>query len=229
VTGELYEWETGQRSMKKVRFSLYEDPIGFLSNPNAMASRVDDNNEKGCYVFNDVVQPGSKLVAVSVDDPSGSADELAVAATGARVEVAAKSYKVDIYILKKSTLAAWSASGANDYSVSGAYVPCFCNGKLSDPLQNLIADCGPGSRVAGVQLFRNGTASPDAKYATDAMTVGAGTSTTMFGCAIEKPTGGIDQYSAMGGGATWVPQLGGSAPKLGAREAVVFFTRFHQQ
>jgi len=222
IKGKLYDWETGQPLKRKVRFAAYE-PLGFLANPSGATPLQEDTNERGCYAFSKIPRPGSGLIAVGTDDAMGEPDELNLAASGATLMVAGKTYELDLYAVKKSTLAAYGTQSGVNYLTAGAYMPCYCNSTLSDPSINHIDDCGPTMRVAGVQVVHNGSVAANAKYLDNATTVNpALTSTVAFGCAVHEPSTMIDTYSGMGGG-TWPTTPGASA------RGVVFIARFHKQ
>jgi hypothetical protein len=220
ITGDLYEWETGAKSKKKVKFAAYE-PLGFLG--GARTPLGSDENEKGCYAIDNIVKPGSNLVAMAVDDPEGASDELLLGGAGATVMVAGRIYKVDLYTIKRQTVEAWKQQTGLDYVGLGVYVGCYYGDPPPAATENTMKNAT--MPVSGVQITENGVVPANAKYLSSPTMVGTGTSTSANGCALLPAPANISLYGGMGGmcrgaACNWKPLTGASTPQ------VAFFARF---
>jgi hypothetical protein len=224
VAGSLYDFVTNTKSMKNVHYQAFE-PLAFLANPNS-APLAEDTNGNGCYVFKNLTRPASGLIAIAINDPAGMT-ELQLTGTGARIPAAAKSYKVDVFFTKKTTVAGWTAQSGIDYDALGAYVGFFYNELAPvDETEFLNKETMPQS---GVKLLVNGMEPANAKYlGANRETIDpTATSTSAVGGALTTAPVSISNFSGMGGtcGAApcmWSTGPGSTAPK------VVFISRFHK-
>jgi len=230
ISGSLYEWESGQKSMRKVRFTAHDGTV-FLTD-RAAPALMEDTNSKGCYAFSRIPKSENSVLAVVVDDPAGEPDDLQLGGASLQVSATGDSgvYKLDLYFVRKTTIAAWSADSGTDYATLGAFVPCFCNSTASGPRNSLLNECHE-PRVKDVELTRNGSAATSAKYLVNANTIHPALSrTTLQGCAVDVASGTIDMYTGNGPAmVNWNTMTGMSAPKAGIHDAAVFFSRFYRK
>jgi len=173
-------------------------------------------------VFKDAPAIPTGLIAIAVGDPDFGNVTFVNAASGAQNVQAGKSYRVDAYVIQRSTVNAWNTAGGTDWISSGGYMARYFNDP-KPPETNLTAN--ETHAVMGVQLTKGGTIQnpPAVQYfGADLATLNPDlTSTGPAGAAIFKATG-ITTYSGTGGGvSTWETQQGGTAA------GVIFVSRFH--
>lgn len=223
VTGNLYDFSTNAQVMAggpSVHYALYE-PTAFLGDPTTTPlAQIDDT--KGCFTFPSVAVPASGLIAIGVTDTAGT---LQLTAVGEQV-ASNQTYQMDVYQLKKSTVASWNQGAGLDYTTSGAYVGLYYDNPV--PVSSNLSIAADTNPVAGVQIAIVGGSVTTPHYFDPSrdMIKAADTATSAVGGAIAPPPGGVVTFTANGGTCMtgpckWEAHPGGSAP------GAVFIDRFH--
>jgi len=164
ITGDIYDFITTQKladGARTMRVAAYE-PLSFLSNPSVAPLGQVDSTTKNCYTLDGIPTPGAGLVAIGVADPANTSPQvLALSGAGAAV-TSNKSYHVDISVVTKAQVDAWSAmSPTLNFDTSGMYIGLFFNDPVPDRTNLVFSETHP---VSGVQLASEGTAIANAKY-----------------------------------------------------------------
>jgi hypothetical protein len=202
-----------------VRVAVYE-PLTFFSNPSAMP--ITESTTSDVFIFKNVTAPASGLVLLAITDPTGTATPIYQIAGVASKIVPGKSYRIDAFAVKKSDVAAWSASSGVDYDAKGAYVGRFFLDHVIDPTNQAAKETMPATGVKMIEA--GGVELPGTQYfGANLSTVDpTATSTSAVGGAIVPPPASLDNFSGMGGGvATWESVTGGALPHT------VLVQRFH--
>ncbi len=229
VQGTIHDFlDNSTASTSTLHVSLY-DPQAFLLGGATPLKNADAMVTDGTFVFQDVPPPTTNLIALAVTDGSGT---LVLGGTGTTV-APGKSFQLDGYVVKKSTVDGWQttvgAPGTSgiDYS-AGAYVGCF----YSDPSRAMQGDSSayetnPVSGVVFAGVTPGGQLIVDAAHnryldPTRDMINTSLTATGPLGCAV-YPVASLSNFSGQPAGTVtkWEVHPGGST------QGVVFVDRFH--
>lgn len=228
VSGKIWDFlsntelAAGQRNL---RVSVW-DPFAFLADANAPPLGEIAATDKGCYTIDNLDVPTAGLIAVGVQDPAGTASPtLALAGVGLPV-TQGKSFKLDAFVLERSTVTGWEAQSGQSYA-NGAYVALYVNSPVES---GTTVDNSTTGFTAGVQVKENGVTPASTKYfgANRATIDGAASQTSAVGGGIVAVTrGAIRTYSGTGGtcgsgACKWEARPGGST------SGVIFINRFKE-
>ncbi len=222
ISGALLNFEDNSTfNSGKIHVAVY-DPLSFLGGQPPLSQGDFDATATTGYIFPNVQAPSLPLIVVVTNDVMGGSGHI-VAATGDQGIAGGGKYRVDAYVLNKSTTDSWKSTGSFDIATGGAYVAKFYNdpkppvtlliANEKNPVMSVVLTDGAGTPVAGTKYF-----------STDLKTLGAGTSTSAVGAAVvAAPVMGSNfpMFSGMGGGITWEVESGGSVANA------VLISRFH--
>jgi hypothetical protein len=224
VQGRVIDFMTGMPVMKggrPLRIAAFE-PLSFIGNPTgATPLKEDPANTEGCFALT-MGAPASGLVAIGVTDPTtgpGNNPPLAMGGSGAPI-VGGQIYRLDAYMMLKSTMADWSTVTGLDFTGKGAVIECFYSDPGQPPTDLEAKETMP---AMGVTLLEDGATPASARYLdNNRKVVTTATTTTSFGCAIALGDAQVHNFSGTGGGVTkWETQPGGSPTGVG------FVGRYH--
>jgi hypothetical protein len=228
VSGKIWDFVSNTElapGARNVRVSVW-DPFAFLADSNAPPLGEIAATDKGCYTIDNLDVPAAGLIAVGVQDPAGTASpSLALAGVGLPV-TAGKSFKLDAFVVERSTVAGWEQQTGLSYA-NGAYVALYVN----SPVETGTTVENPTTGfTAGVKVLENGVTPASTRY------FGANRSTidptamqtsSVGGGIVAVTRGAIRTYSGMGGTCgsgtcKWEARPGGSTT------GVIFFNRFKE-
>jgi hypothetical protein len=226
INGVLHNLLDNSQFMGTIHLAYYSDPLAFL-NGQAPDQAIDSNT--GTYIFTNVPAPAAlPVVAIAVGDPDLSGTNFMTTGSGGSNVLAGKSYRIDTYVLQRSTVDKWTMQTGFDWFTNGGYIARYYNDPKPPDTLPAATETHPIAGVSMTQQNMTGTfvtlMPPQAMYfTTDMATLSpSATSTGVAGAAMTPaPPGGIATYSGMGGGITWETEQGGSAKK------VIFVSRFH--
>ena len=229
VNGVLRSLTDGTKFASPIHVAYYSSPFDFL---NGVAPEAQLDSSDGTYQFADVSAPTLKIFVIAIGESdlatTNKGTTYVTSGVGGSDIQADKSYRVDGFVVRRTTVQGWTDATGVDWFTTGGYLTRFYNDP-KPPSTNLAAtETHP---VAGVVLNNvdgmgklTPLAPPNAMYFSTDLTKldKTATSSGVAGAAIAAPpAGGIASFTGSGGSLTWETEQGGSAQK------VIFVSRFH--